>query len=315
MSKRISSKLFRKLIAGLALLLILVQGPLFTLAMPQDQAPAATATDTDNTIDGNTVTVRSTDEVNAFLASSVAGSRFLDGMTARGIDYKSVNYIALSGNPSDPNNDLTMLANKINQGTGPKVASVDFLIGAYQGADGKLDGEVLLVANLAAGGQRLLAGFQANDDNLNGNGDPTSYDGDYFAAAAAQNAANAVAVAVLICWIRCFVIQQIIIKLRCVIITILACIRIGPFIICAKLQLIYCQITIIIRTIVICYINCVLVVVVVVPAPAPAPAPAPVPVNDSKQLGRALAPPPADTGGGLQKGFLRGAPRRMAFAS
>lgn len=311
MSKRISAKHVRKLVAGLAMLLILLQGPLFTLAAPQTKTAAVA---TDETIDGYTVTVKSTDEVNAFLASSVAGNRFLDGLTSRGVDYRNVNYIAMSGDPSDPNNDLTLLASKINAGSGPRVASVDFLIGAYQGADGRLDGEVLLVANLAAGGQRLLAGFQANDDNLNGVGDPTSYDGDYFTSSAAQSAANAAVIAVLVCWIRCYVIQQIIVRLRCVVITIIACIRIGPFLLCARAQLIYCQLTIIIRTIIVCYINCV-VVVVIVPNPVPVPVQPPA-ADGVNRIRGALAPPPADTGSRVQRGpsARKGLAQRMAFA-
>ena len=291
MSKRISLKLVRKLIAGLAMLLILLQGPLFTLANPQD--PIATAPPPSDTLEGYSVTVKSTEEVNAFLASSTGGNRFLDGLNARGIYPGGVNYISLAGDAADPNNDLTLLASKINAGGGPRVSSVDMLIGAYQGNDGKLDAEVLLVANLARGGQRLLSGFQANDDNLNGVGEPVAYDGDYFASSAAQNATNAVAIGVLLCWIRCYVIQQIIIKLRCVIITIIACIRIGPFLICAKAQLIACQLIIIIRTIVVCYINCV-VIVVIVPVPV-------VPVKPNGAIG-ALDSPPLDSGGRHQKG-------------
>jgi len=182
---------------------------------------------TPDTLDGYTVSVKSTDEVNAFLASSAAGNHFLDGLSSRGINPGSVSYISLSGDAADPTNDLTVLAGKLNAGSGPKVSSVDMLIGAYQSADGKLDGEVLMVANLMGGGQRLLAGFQANDDALNGVGEPVAYDGNYFNAAAAQTADGVIVITYLLCWIHCFVIQQIIIKLRCVIITILVCIRVG----------------------------------------------------------------------------------------
>ena len=310
LSKRISLKLVRRLIAGLAMLLIVLQGPLFTLANPQDQA--ATPPPPSDTLEGYTVTVKTTEEVNAFLASSAAGTRFLDGLSARGISPGSISYISLAGDAADPNNDLTLLASKINTGGGPRVSSVDMLIGAYQGSDGKLDGEVLLVANLARGGQQLLAGFQANDDNLNGVGDPETYDGDYFASSAAQNATTAVAIGLLLCWVRCYVIQQIIIKLRCVIITIIACIRIGPFLVCAKAQLILCQLIIIIRTIVVCYINCV-VVVIVFPKPV-------VPVNPNGATG-ALNLPPPDSGSRQQKwrplqtGLPFGQPERAAFVS
>jgi hypothetical protein len=246
MSKRNSFKLVQKIVACVAVLLVLLQGQLFTMASPQDPSP------TKESLDGYTLAVKSSEEVNNFLAGSTAGSRFLDGLKSRGVDYERVSYISMSGDPDDPKNDLTVLADKINAGGGSRVSSVDMLIGAYQGSDGKLDGEVLLVANLAGGGQQLLAGFQANDDNLNGNGDPVVYEGDYFK--------DATAIALLICWIRCFVVQQIIVKLRCVIITIIACIRVGPFLLCAKAQLIICQLTVIIRTIVVCYVFCVVLV-------------------------------------------------------
>ncbi|HKS42377.1 MAG TPA: hypothetical protein VJX74_17285 [Blastocatellia bacterium] len=290
MSKKNSFNLVQKFVAGVAVLLILLQGPLFTMANPQDpvKSPDPVATPTDDSLDGYTIDLRPTSDVNAFLGSSAAGGRFLDGLKSRGVATENVHYVSLSGNPADPNNDLTLLAGKLNSSNAPKVSSVDMLIGAYQGADGKLDGEVLFVANLASGGQRLIAGFQANDDNLNGSGDPVGYDGDYFV-----NVNNGVIVAVL-CWIKCFVFQQIIIKLRCVILSIILCIRVGPFLFCVRAQFIRCQLIIIIRTIVVCFINCIVVVI-------PLPPATPQPVNQSPVQNGAFNPRQLDSGGNQNK--------------
>ena len=136
--------------------------------------------------------------------------------------------------------------------------------GAYEHADGRLDGSMLMVANLSNGDQRLLSAVQADDSALNGLSNPTAVAGDYFASSAVVGASKAqqAAVVALICWINCIVIQQIIVILRCIVITIILCVRIGPFIACIGVRITICRIIIIIRTIVICWINCVLIIVV-----------------------------------------------------
>jgi hypothetical protein len=147
--------------------------------------------------------------------------------------------------------------------------------GAYQHADGRLDGSVIMVANLSNGDQRLLSAIQADDNALNGLSNPTAVAGDYFAsdAVVGASAQQQAAVVALICWINCIVIQQIIVILRCIVITILLCIRIGPFIACIGVRITICRLIIIIRTIVICWINCILIVVVKQPVQV---------VNDSR---------------------------------
>lgn len=251
MLKKNLFKHVRKVVAGFAVLLVLLQGPLFIRANAQKPVTP----EPDNVFDGYTVNPRSTGDVNEFLAKSPAGTRFLNGMSSRGVSPDKVSYISLSGNSADPNNDLTILAGRLNETGGPIVSSVDMLIGAYEGADGKLDGEVMLVANLADGSQSLLAGVQANDDNLNGNGTPAGFDGDYFAFAQSR------AIRIVLCWIECFLVQQIIIQLRCVLVSIIQCFRFGPFIICFRTWVLQCKLIIIVRTFVVCYLKCITIII------------------------------------------------------
>lgn len=251
MLKKNLFKHVRKVVAGFAVLLVLLQGPLFIRANAQKPV----SPEPDNVIDGYTFNPKATNEVNEFLAKSPAGTRFLNGMSSRGVSPDKVYYISLSGDSADPNNDLTILAGRLNESGGPKVSSVDILIGAYEGASGKLDGEVLLVANLADGSQSLVAGVQANDDNLNGNGDPAGFDGDYLAFAQPK------AIRIVICWIECFLVQQIIVQLRCVLVSILHCFRVGPFIICFRTWALQCKLVFIVRVFVVCYLKCITVII------------------------------------------------------
>lgn len=252
MLKKNSFKHVRKMVAGFAVLLVLLQGPLFIRANAQKPVTP----EPDNVIEGYTFNPRAANEVNEFLGKTAEGNRFLEGMSSRGVSPDKVNYISLSGDSTDPNNDLTILANRLNESEGAKVASVDMLIGAYEGTDGKLDGEVLLVANLAGGGQSLLSGFQANDDNLNGKGTPVGYAGDYFAGFKQGRA-----ISIVICWLECFWVQQIIVQLRCVLVSILHCFRVGPFIICFRTWVLDCKLIFIVRTFLVCYVKCITIII------------------------------------------------------
>jgi hypothetical protein len=147
-------------------------------------------------------------------------------------------------------------------------------LGGYRASDGKLDGEVLLVANLEDGSQSLVSAVQADDATLAGAGTPNVMTGDFFGGGSpspspdpgdvAPDQQQAVAIAAyLICWIQCIVIQQIIVILRCIVIAIVVCVGIGPFLICFGVKITICRLIILIRTIVICFINCVLVVIIV----------------------------------------------------
>jgi hypothetical protein len=219
--------------------------------------------------------------VNSFLSAHPARAQFLSNLTARGVDPAGVKYIGVSSSPAQGGtDDLSVLAGRLNEYQtatgGSPVTSVDMLIGGYQGADGALDGEVLLVANLADGSQSLVSAVQADDAALSGATNPQAMNGDFFggggggAPAPVEGQAAAQAIAVfIICWIQCIVIQQIIIILRCIVIAIVVCIRIGPFLLCLWAKIVICRLIIIVRTIIVCYINCVVIVFVPVFKVAP----------------------------------------------
>jgi hypothetical protein len=264
--------LTKKTCACLLALLFLLQGPAYLSANANaSQRSAVVAEPVDDAVaevESYSLSEKSTDEVNAFLAGNSIRSQFLANLTSKGVDPDAVKYIAAKSNPAAGGaDDLTLLTNNLNQNIAPgspSVTSTEMWFGAYEHADGRLDGSVLMVANLSNGDQRLLSAIQADDNALNSLSTPTAVAGDYFASAAVTGASpqQQAAVVALICWINCIVIQQIIVILRCIVITILLCVRIGPFIACIGVRITICRIIIIIRTIVICWINCVLIVVV-----------------------------------------------------
>lgn len=205
-----------------------------------------------------------TKDVNTFLASDSKRSNFLSAMTSRGVDPTKVKYVSLSDDGSDPNSDLAHMAQTINREAvdrcgGTPVDSVEFWIGAYQHANGAIDGEVLLVANLNTGEQKVLAGFQADEEALNGRKDPIEVDGDFFASSAdTKNSFGCPPQSILIirCWLRCIVIQQVFIYLICFIRYILICVWTGWSLWCFLARVVECRWIIIIRTFVYCWIEC-----------------------------------------------------------
>jgi hypothetical protein len=295
----------RQFLVATALAVVMVTAPTFQLAGAQTPVPAPPQEDVASIdVDGYTVTEKDTSQVNSFLAAHPARAQFLANLTARGVDPAAVKYIGVSSSPAQGGtDDLSVLAGRLNEYQsatgGSPVTSVDMLIGGYQGAGGALDGEVLLVAHLANGSQSLVSAVQADDAALSGATNPQAMNGDFFgggsgdgAPVEAQAAVQAIAVAI-ICWITCIVIQQIIIILRCIVIAIVVCIRIGPFLLCLWAKIVICQLIIIVRTIIICFINCVLIVVIPVFKVAPrAQQP-----GDGSQKSGAAGPPRFGPGG------------------
>jgi hypothetical protein len=270
----------RQICASVAVIAVLLTGPAFRLASANPVAPSQ---DTDSiNVEGYSVTEKDTGDVNSFLSAHPKRAQFLGNLNARGVNPADVKYVSVASSPEQGGaDDLSVLAGRLNEYQtntgGSPVTSVDMWIGGYRAADGKLDGEVLLVANLENGSQSLVSAVQADDATLAGAGTPNVMNGDFFGnpprtspspvAEPAQGAPeqNAVAIAAfLICWIQCIVIQQIIVILRCIVIAIVVCVGIGPFLVCFGVKITICRLIILIRTIVICYINCVVVVFVAV---------------------------------------------------
>lgn len=215
-------------------------------------------------IDGVVFGDLETKDVNAFLASDSKRSNFLSVMAERGVNPEKVKYVSLSDDGSDPNSELAQMAQTINREAvercgGTPVDSVEFWIGAYQHDNGAIDGEVLLVANLSTGEQKVLAGFQADEEALNGRKDPIEVDGDFFASSASgKNSFGCPPQSILIirCWLRCIVVQQIFVYLICFIRTILICVWNGWKWDCFIVQIVHCRWIIIVRTFVFCWIEC-----------------------------------------------------------
>ncbi len=284
MSKRITFNYIRQVIAVLAVAIIIIQGQALTFSQSATKevdvvpAPEPSPTPEPVPIDGVLVNTKSTQEVNAFLGGNAQRSKFLTTLADRGVDANRVNYISVSADPNaDASSDLNQLTNTLNDAAakcgGPKVNGVDVLIGGYQHANGALDGEVLLVANLANGDQKLVAAFQADESAMAGLTEPVGLEGDFFPSVNSDVPNILVGcpptfIAVIVCWIRCIFIQQILIILRCVVVTIVTCVFIPPFLLCFKTRIIVCRLIIVIRTIIICFINC---VVVLVRANSPSP--------------------------------------------
>jgi len=215
-------------------------------------------------IDGVVLGDLETKDVNSFLSSDSKRSNFLSVMASRGVDPEKVKYVSISDDGSDPNSELAQLAETINREAidrcgGTRVDSVEFWIGAYQHDNGAIDGEVLLVANLATGEQKVLAGFQADEEALNGRKDPVEVEGDFFASSVGTpNSFGCPPNIILIirCWVRCIVVQQIFVYLICFIRTILICVWNGWQWKCFIVQIVHCRWIIIIRTFVFCWIEC-----------------------------------------------------------
>ena len=230
----------------------------------KNTSSAATAQPS-NVVDGQTIDDRDTVDTNLFLSSDAGGAAYLNTLQSRGIDPFSVRYVRVgtaAGNTS-ATDGLLLLTQKLNEVVakcgGPKVVSTEAWVGGASTASGAPEGGLLFVANLETGERTLVAALNANDKSMSGAEDPVVNGGNFFGGDAAAAVACVPIVAIIICWIRCIIFKQIIILIRCIVINIIACVRVGWTIVCFRARIVCCAILVFIRIIIICFIDCIVI--------------------------------------------------------
>ena len=279
MHKKVSTTFLRSFLCCTLATIAILQGSITLFAQsPIDSNLTPIADETKSTIsDGYEISEKTAGDVNAFLAQDPARGEVTESLVANGVNPDDVKYVRVASDPQRTQpDDLDSLAGTVRNAD-PTVNSVEMWIGGAEAAPDSPVGAVLLVANRVDGSQTLLNYMVANDAAMSGNtaeakvGNGDFYNSDAVAAAQAGAAQGkslkVIGAAFLLCWIRCFLVVQVLVQLRCIIITIIACWRVGPFIVCVGVRFVICQIRIWIRIFVVCYIRCILVIIVVVPVP------------------------------------------------
>jgi hypothetical protein len=280
MRKKNSTRFLRSFLCCTLAALAILQGSASLFAQGRiDANLTPIADEPKSTIsDGYEISEKTAGDVNAFLSQDPARGEVTEALAANGVNPDDVKYVRVASDPlRTAADDLDSLAGTVRNAD-PQISTVEMWIGGAEAAPDSPVGAVLLVGNRTDGTQTLLNYMVANDAAMSGNAAEAKIgNGDFYssdAVAADGRNRGVIGVAFLLCWIKCFLVVQVLIQLRCIIVTIIVCWRLGPFIICVGVRLVICQIRIWIRIFVVCYIRCILVIIVV-----------PLPPGANKEIG------------------------------